>query len=156
MKNIIDFIKKNKANIAILLGAISTIVAAVATVDASHAVIYSIVIAVIAAMVAILKDGFTDATISLIAKAVQIIVEAMEKNNSVQENKVSAEAPMTIEEIEKRLRGRGTETEEAIAKRLKAIEFESQEAQHYDYKVVNDLVERAADEISKIYEKHKG
>lgn len=64
--------------------------------------------------------------------------------------------PPSIEEIEKRLRGRGTETEEAIAKRLKAIEFESQEAQHYDYKVVNDLVERAADEISKIYEKHKG
>ena len=52
-------------------------------------------------MVAILKDGFTDATIALIAKAVQIIVEVMEKNNSVQENKVSAEAPMTIEEIEK-------------------------------------------------------
>lgn len=64
--------------------------------------------------------------------------------------------PPSIEEIEKRLRGRGTETEEAIAKRLKAIEFESQESQHYDYKVVNDLVERAADEISKIYEKHKG
>ena len=104
MKNIIDFIKKNKANIAILLGAISTIVATVATVDASHVVIYSIVIAVIAAMVAILKDGFTDATIALIAKAVQIIVEAMEKNNSVQENKVSAEAPMTIEEIEKQLK----------------------------------------------------
>ena len=47
--------------------------------------------------------------------------------------------------------------EQKLKKRLpKGIEFESQEAQHYDYKVVNDLVERAADEISKIYEKHKG
>ena len=64
--------------------------------------------------------------------------------------------PPSIEEIEKRLRGRGTETEDAIAKRLKAIEFESKEAEHYDYKVVNDFVERAADEISEIYEKNKG
>lgn len=64
--------------------------------------------------------------------------------------------PPSIDEIEKRLRGRGTETEEAIAKRLKAIEFESKEAQHYDYKVVNDIVERAAGEIAEIYEKNKG
>lgn len=64
--------------------------------------------------------------------------------------------PPSIEEIEKRLRGRGTETEFAIKKRLKAIEFELKEAQYYDYKVVNDIVERAAEEILTIYKKHKG
>lgn len=64
--------------------------------------------------------------------------------------------PPSISEIEKRLRGRGTETEEAISKRLKAIEFEMKEAKHYDYKVINDVVERAADEILKIYEENKG
>lgn len=59
--------------------------------------------------------------------------------------------PPSKEEIEKRLRGRGTETEDAIQKRLKAIEFESKESENYDYKVVNDEVERAAEEILQIY-----
>lgn len=63
--------------------------------------------------------------------------------------------PPSKEEIEKRLRGRGTETEEAIQKRLEAIEFESKESVHYDFRVVNDEVERAASEIYKIYNKNK-
>lgn len=64
--------------------------------------------------------------------------------------------PPSKEELEKRLRGRGTETEEAIQKRLQAIEFEAKESVHYDYKVVNDVIERAAEEILEIYEKNKG
>ena len=63
--------------------------------------------------------------------------------------------PPSREELEKRLRGRGTESEEAILKRLNAIEFESKEAEKYDYKVVNDVVERAVDEILSIYERCK-
>ena len=64
--------------------------------------------------------------------------------------------PPTRDEIEKRLRGRGTETEEAIQKRLLAIEFESKESEQYDYKVVNDDIGRAVEEIFEIYKKHKG
>ncbi len=59
-------------------------------------------------------------------------------------------APPSMEELERRLRGRGTETEEAIAKRLQAAEGEMAYMDGYDYVVVNDLVERAADELLKI------
>ena len=61
--------------------------------------------------------------------------------------------PPSLEELEKRLRGRGTESEEAIQKRLKAIEFESKESENYDYKVVNDTIDRAVAEILEIYTK---
>lgn len=64
--------------------------------------------------------------------------------------------PPSKEELEKRLRGRGTETEEAIQKRLQAIEFEAKESVHYDYKVVNDTIDRAVAEIIEIYENNKG
>lgn len=64
--------------------------------------------------------------------------------------------PPSKEELENRLRGRNTETEESIQKRLKAIEFESQESVHYDFKVVNDVIEHAVSEIIEIYEKNKG
>lgn len=62
--------------------------------------------------------------------------------------------PPSIEEIEKRLRGRGTETEEAIQKRLQAIEFEAKESNNYTYKVINDNIERAVAEIIEIYNKN--
>ena len=62
--------------------------------------------------------------------------------------------PPSKEELERRLRGRGTETEEAIQKRLQVIEFEAKESEHYDYKVVNDTIERAVAEITDIYKKN--
>lgn len=64
--------------------------------------------------------------------------------------------PPSREELESRLRGRKTETEEAIQKRLQAIEFESKESEHYDFKVVNDRIDRAVEEILNIYENNKG
>ena len=63
--------------------------------------------------------------------------------------------PPDRDELEKRLRGRGTESEEAILKRLNTIEFEMKESEKYDYKVVNDTVERAVGEILTIYESCK-
>ena len=63
--------------------------------------------------------------------------------------------PPSRDELEKRLRGRGTESEEAISKRLNTIEFEMKESENYDYKVVNDTVERAVGEILSIYESCK-
>lgn len=64
--------------------------------------------------------------------------------------------PPSKEELENRLRGRNTETEEAIQRRMKSIEFETQESVNYDYKIVNDTIERAVEEIFEIYEKNKG
>lgn len=59
-------------------------------------------------------------------------------------------APPSVEELEARLRGRHTETEEAIQKRLASIKSEIENSKHYDYVVVNDTVENAVKKIEKI------
>lgn len=59
-------------------------------------------------------------------------------------------APPSLEELEARLRGRHTETEEAIQKRLASIKLELENSQKFDYKVVNDTVENAVNELEKI------
>lgn len=52
--------------------------------------------------------------------------------------------------LESRLRSRGTETEGAIARRLGQARAEAEEFVHYDYVVVNDDVERAAEDVRAI------
>ena len=59
-------------------------------------------------------------------------------------------APPSIEELETRLRGRHTETEEAIQKRLSSIKSEIENSKLYDYIVVNDTVENAVRRIEEI------
>jgi len=59
-------------------------------------------------------------------------------------------APPSIEELERRLRGRNTETEEAIQKRLNMVELELERSKNYDFIVVNDEVEKAAAKILEI------
>lgn len=59
-------------------------------------------------------------------------------------------APPSVEELEKRLRGRHTEDEETIQKRLAQVKIELERSQKYDYTVINDNVECAVEEIEKI------
>ena len=59
-------------------------------------------------------------------------------------------APPSIEELEHRLRGRHTEDEETIQKRLAQVKIELERSQKYDYTVINDNVERAVEEIERI------
>ena len=61
--------------------------------------------------------------------------------------------PPSFEELERRLRGRGTEDEETILKRLSAIEEEKKFQKFYSYTVLNDEVDRAAEEILSIINK---
>ena len=61
-------------------------------------------------------------------------------------------APPSIEELERRLRGRGTDTEAAIEGRLIRARQEFQEADFYDYLIVNDDVEKAASKLNAIIE----
>ena len=61
-------------------------------------------------------------------------------------------APPSLEELEKRLRGRGTDTESAIEDRLIRARQEYQEADFYDYLIVNDNVEKAAAKLNAIIE----
>lgn len=61
--------------------------------------------------------------------------------------------PPTFEELEHRLRGRHTETEEAIQKRLIAAKEELNNADKFHYIIENDIVDKAVDELIEIYNK---
>jgi guanylate kinase len=56
-------------------------------------------------------------------------------------------APPSLSSLEKRLRGRGTESEEAIQKRLSRIPEELAAASSYDYLVWNDVLEDAIQSV---------
>lgn len=59
-------------------------------------------------------------------------------------------APPSLIELERRLRGRGTEKEEVIQQRIAEAVREMKCAVNYDYLVVNDKVETAAADILQI------
>ena len=58
--------------------------------------------------------------------------------------------PPSLEILEARLRGRGTETEEVIKKRMARAKEELAIAEEYDYVVVNDKLEDCVAEVRKI------
>ncbi|NPV59577.1 MAG: guanylate kinase [Actinobacteria bacterium] len=59
--------------------------------------------------------------------------------------------PPSLEELERRLRGRGTESDSEIARRLRNAREESKAAEEYRYVVVNDDLRRAREELCAIY-----
>ncbi len=63
--------------------------------------------------------------------------------------------PPSMEELENRLRGRGSEDEETIKKRMARAKEEMEFKKYYKYSVLNDNVERAADEVLSILNKEK-
>ena len=58
--------------------------------------------------------------------------------------------PPSLSELERRLRNRGTESDETVRARLERARQEYNEADFYDYIIINDDVEKAADELSAI------
>lgn len=58
--------------------------------------------------------------------------------------------PPSMEELAARLRGRGTEDEAAVQKRLARAEEELREKDAYDFAIVNDDARRCADELYEI------
>jgi guanylate kinase len=58
--------------------------------------------------------------------------------------------PPTMQELERRLRSRGTETEEGLARRLAKADRELEQRDAFDVVIVNDDAERAADEVAAI------
>lgn len=58
--------------------------------------------------------------------------------------------PPSLEELEKRLRGRETDSAEVIAKRLAIAPVEMARQDEFDYRIINDDVERASNEIYNI------
>ena len=52
-------------------------------------------------------------------------------------------APPSLEELERRLIGRNTETQREIENRLSRLEYELSQSDKYDYVIVNDTLENA-------------
>ena len=75
---------------------------------------------------------------------------ALNVKNIMPEAELIFIAPPSVEELEARLRGRHTETEEAIQKRLASIQLEIENSKKFDYKVINDTVENAVKQLENI------
>ena len=58
--------------------------------------------------------------------------------------------PPSIEELEKRLKGRETESHETISKRLTRMELEFNAGKNFDYTVINDELQKAILEVEEI------
>ncbi|MDK9708410.1 MAG: guanylate kinase [Desulforhopalus sp.] len=59
-------------------------------------------------------------------------------------------SPPSLKELEKRLRGRGTENEDVIAIRLDNARIELQSIKEYEYLVINDRLDEAVDLLASI------
>lgn len=85
----------------------------------------------------------------------QVILE-IDVQGALQVRKALPEAhlvfiePPSLEELERRLRQRGTETEDVISSRMKTAEVELAQKMEYDVQVVNDNLERAVDELVEV------
>lgn len=87
-----------------------------------------------------------------VAEGKDIIIE-VDVNGAAQIRKKLPEAvsifimPPSFHELKRRLRGRGTESEELIEKRLNSALGEIKRAAEYDYIIVNENITAAADDI---------
>jgi guanylate kinase len=61
-------------------------------------------------------------------------------------------APPSREELEKRLRGRGTESEDQVQERLARVAYELGAARGYDYLIFNDKLDETVDGLLAIIE----
>ena len=100
------------------------------------------------------KKSFVEKTL---AKGIDLILE-IEVQGAKQVKEKMPEAtsifimPPSLEELETRLRGRHTENEEAIQKRLHQVNREIEAGSHFDYKIVNDKIEQALVDMQKIFD----
>ena len=60
--------------------------------------------------------------------------------------------PPDIQTLENRLRGRNTEDEASILKRLNEAKREIEAGKSFDYQIINDNLETALDELQKIFD----
>ena len=87
-----------------------------------------------------------------IANGDQVILE-IEVQGAMQVKECMPEAhlifiePPSMKILEERLRGRGTDSEESILKRLATAEVELSRKMEYDIRLVNDDLDRATDEL---------
>ncbi len=91
----------------------------------------------------------------LLAKGHSLVLE-IDVQGALNVRKVYADAvlvfiePPSLQVLEERLRGRGTEDEASIELRLKNARHEMELADQYDVRIVNDTVDRAAQELGSV------
>ncbi|ACM60136.1 guanylate kinase [Caldicellulosiruptor bescii] len=101
-----------------------------------------------------------DFVFEALGKGYDVILE-IETKGALQIKKVFSDAvlifllPPSIEELYKRLVKRGTESEDEIRARLEIAKNEIKLVPEYDYCVINDNVDDAAEKIQKIIEVEK-
>ncbi|MBO5027108.1 MAG: guanylate kinase [Clostridia bacterium] len=78
------------------------------------------------------------------------VVGALNAKKAIPESVLIMIAPPSVDELKRRLIGRGTETYEAIENRLSRLEYELSQQDKYDYVVINDELERALGELERI------
>ena len=78
------------------------------------------------------------------------VVGALNAKKAIPESVLIMIAPPSVDELKRRLIGRGTETYEAIENRLSRLEYELSQQDKYDYVVINDDLERALGELERI------
>lgn len=97
-----------------------------------------------------------DYVLGLLQRGVSVILEidvqgAMQVKQRMPESVSVFILPPSFEELEHRLRGRGTETPEKIEKRLSAAKAEMARAPEYDYQIVNDDLDAAYARLREIF-----
>ena len=95
-----------------------------------------------------------------LSRGLDVILEievqgAMQIKQNFPEAVLTFVAPPSREELENRLRGRGTETEEQILSRLETANRELSRMNEYDYIVVNDKIEEASEDLITILRAEK-
>ena len=63
--------------------------------------------------------------------------------------------PGSSRELEKRLRDRGTESEESIQRRLEVARREMEKLDRYRHEVINRTIDQAADEICEVLDRYR-
>jgi guanylate kinase len=59
-------------------------------------------------------------------------------------------SPPTFNELERRLTGRGTDSDEIIARRVKNAVWELEQIPKYDYLIFNDKLDKAVEEVQQV------
>ena len=81
------------------------------------------------------------------------VVGALNAKKAFPESVLVMIAPPSVEELERRLKGRSSETEEEIKNRLSRLEYELSKKDEYDYVIVNDHLQTAIAELEQIIDK---
>lgn len=78
------------------------------------------------------------------------VVGALNAKKAFPESVLVMIAPPSVDELERRLKGRSTETDEEIEKRLSRLEYELSQKDKYDFVVINDNLEKAIADVENI------